>query len=137
MRAIPDLPEIEVVITCKPESLAARVMKRDFEKALSNVVQNAFEAMPNGGELRIECTIVLDTAHPTLVVTVKDTGTGIASRDRSRIFELFFGTKGRMGYGLFDTRTILQTMGGDIVLSPDVTRGSAFTMYVPCELKGA
>jgi signal transduction histidine kinase len=67
-----------------------------------NLVGNAIQAMPNGGDLKVQVRIATDwiTQKRGVVVSIVDTGTGIKAQDASRIFQPFFSTKSTKGTGL-------------------------------------
>ena len=68
-------------------------------------------------------------------VSITDRGTGISEEDARRIFEPFYTTKdvGKgTGLGLFVSRSILNTYGGEIEFESEVGRGSTFTVRLPC-----
>jgi signal transduction histidine kinase len=69
---------------------------RQLEQVFLNLILNARDAMPGGGELFIETRADTDTVY----ATVRDTGTGIRREDLGRIFEPYFTTKADRGTGL-------------------------------------
>jgi len=94
----------EIVELASPQAAAAGIRvavnegyRRDqhprdvdlMKQAILNVVVNAIEAMPNGGELRIECSMHTDEAE----IRISDTGTGIPPELREKIFRLYYTTK--------------------------------------------
>ncbi len=93
-----------------------------------NVLRNAIEAMPEGGN--ISATMLLDDVF--IVFRISDTGTGIPDGQLSHVFDLFFTTKPKgTGLGLGLCRKILQDHGGDIVLSSAEGRGTTVTIRLP------
>ena len=112
---------------------------------LFNLVINARDAMPDGGGLSVTTgDAVLDDdyarAHPEVaagdhvVLTVRDTGTGMTEEVKARLFEPFFTTKeqGRgTGLGLATCDTIVKQCGGHIVVRSEVGGGSTFDVYLP------
>jgi two-component system, NtrC family, sensor kinase len=93
------------------------------------VIANAIQAMPDGGELRIEFHQVGDR----LVITFKDSGAGIDPDVARRVFEPFFTTKREgIGLGLFFSRAIVERHGGTIKIGPNPAgRGATVTFILP------
>jgi signal transduction histidine kinase len=110
-------------VSCVPEEL---------NQVLSNLVQNALEAVSNDGTGRVWVKGRNDRAE--LVLSVRDNGTGIAEAERARIFDAFYTTKqvGRgMGLGLTITRRVIVAMGGTLTLKSQLGHGSEFIVRVP------
>lgn len=102
-----------------------------LQQIFLNLVNNAFQAMNNGGHLTI-------SAHRTdeekLKFTVGDDGCGIPESDRKRIFEPFFSTKkscGGTGLGLSITYGLVQELGGSMSVESEVGKGTEFTITLP------
>jgi signal transduction histidine kinase len=95
---------------------------------LGNLIRNACDAMPNGGELRLEAReLVAD-----IELAVADEGTGIAPDVLSRIMEPLYSTKARgLGLGLAITRSILEKHGGGLSVSSTVGKGTTFLVRLP------
>jgi signal transduction histidine kinase len=102
-----------------------------FKQALFNLIRNAQHAMPDGGEL------ILTTRREGswAVLDVVDTGCGIPSELRERIFEPFFSTRpAGTGLGLPTVRKIVEAHGGSIGLESEIGKGSKFTIRLPVSL---
>jgi two-component system, NtrC family, sensor histidine kinase HydH len=99
-----------------------------FKQALLNLLLNAEQAMPTGGELTIQAT--REAGPPPYVgLTLIDTGHGIPPNSLERIFEPFFSTKqGGTGLGLPTTKRIVEAHGGTIAVQSEVGRGTQFTL---------
>jgi PAS domain S-box-containing protein len=116
-----------------------------MHQVLMNLCVNARDAMPQGGSLKLSAeNILLDEAPtqgqaeakpgPYVIVTVTDTGTGIAPEIIHRIFDPFFTTKGigkGTGLGLSTVIGIVKSHGGFITVDSEPGRGSAFKVYLP------
>jgi two-component system, NtrC family, sensor histidine kinase HydH len=107
-----------------------RVMldREAFRRALLNLIINAKQAMPDGGQLVIRT--VSEGDHVAIVLI--DTGTGMDDRTASKMFEAFFSTKpGGSGLGLPTTQKIIAGHGGRISVQSEVGRGTQFTIELP------
>jgi signal transduction histidine kinase len=96
-----------------------------------NLIKNAIEAMPNGGELRISTSLTDDN---TAIIEFRDTGTGFAPEHAEAIFEPFFTTKNKskgVGLGLAICRDIIKRHHGRITAENALNGGSIFTVYLP------
>ncbi len=104
-------------------------------QVLLNLILNAREAMPQGGELRISAErSTWNTGESTLQISVSDTGRGIASDELGRIFEPFVSAGARAestGLGLAICRRLLEDAGGTISVESRVGEGSVFTIELP------
>lgn len=98
-----------------------------------NLLNNAIEAMPEGGYLTIHSRLVEGEGGKWIEVDVSDTGQGMSSETLSRLFTLFFTTKKEkgLGLGLWWCKTYLQTIGGDLVVRSKAGQGSMFTVRLP------
>lgn len=128
-----------------PETpLHVRVDADQFEQTLLNLVINARDAMPDGGELRIEMDRVdcgdLDEAHrvertgPYAVVRVSDTGMGMDDETLAHCFDPLFTTKGPFagtGLGLAAARRLMEASGGSIIARSRLGAGSTFELVLP------
>jgi len=99
-------------------------------EVMTNLVLNAMDAMPDGGTL----SIATKDAADAVVVVVTDTGIGMPEHVRRRVFEPFFSTKGESGsgLGLSMAYSIIRRHGGDIRVESEPSRGTTFTLVMPC-----
>jgi len=99
-----------------------------FHAALLNLVLNAEQAMPDGGQLVVRTYATGDGVGLDLI----DTGCGMDEKTRSQIFDAFFSTKrGGSGLGLPTARKIVEAHGGQITLQSEPGHGSQFTVRLP------
>ena len=121
-----------------------RVDLAQIQQVIVNLAVNARDAMPRGGELRIETTNVAigATAQPAVSLpagtyvslSVSDTGEGIPDDVLGHIFEPFYTTKAMgqgTGLGLATVHGIIKQSGGDILVRTAPGRGTTFTIYLP------
>ena len=121
-----------LLVRCEvdPEAARARVDPMLVRHALSNLVSNAVDAMPDGGRLLVRAA----RSDGTIVLSVSDTGAGIGSEERRHIFEPFYTTKPRgkgTGLGLAITREIATALRGRVEVESATGRGSTFTLSFP------
>jgi signal transduction histidine kinase len=122
-------PQIEITIDCADSLPRVLVDSRQMRIALSNLIRNARDAMPDGGRLTIGA--VLSDGH--LDVSVKDTGAGIPAENLRSVMEPFFSTKPRgIGLGLALARAILEKNRGSLRVESELGRGSTFVMRLIC-----
>jgi PAS domain S-box-containing protein len=95
--------------------------------ALTNVVQNAFDAMPEGGTLSVNGRV----EGEMIVVEIEDTGTGISDQVRGRLFEPLVSTKPLgLGLGLTTARALVENQGGSLTLD-ETSAKTRFVFRVP------
>jgi signal transduction histidine kinase len=99
-----------------------------LRRAVLNVVQNAIEAMPNGGTLRLACVRTATAVQ----LHIRDSGVGIPAALVSRIFEPLYTTKpGGTGLGLYIVREILVAHGGGVTVDSVEGQGTTFVLTFP------
>ncbi len=103
----------------------------DFQQigqVLTNLVTNAYQAMPNGGQL----TIKAEVAQAQVYVSIADTGSGMSSETIHKIFEPLFTTKIKgIGLGLVVSKNLVEVNGGKIEVESKTGQGSIFTLTLP------
>ena len=116
-----------------------------IEQALMNLILNARDAMPNGGSLVIEtANVELNAADvaayseaeagPYVVLSVRDSGTGIDAETLGRVFDPFFSTKPLdqgTGLGLSIVYGIVKQAGGHIAVESELGQGTTFRLHFP------
>ncbi|MDG3039984.1 hybrid sensor histidine kinase/response regulator [Roseicyclus marinus] len=137
--------KITLTLVHDPGLLPIRADRRQLDQVIMNLVVNARDAMPEGGEIRVE-TRVVRLADPLyrdraevpagryVTIRVQDQGHGIPQDKLSRIFEPFFTTKRvgeGTGLGLSMAYGVVKQTGGYIFVDSMVGVGSTFTIYCP------
>lgn len=122
--------EVRVVRQLVPE-VRTRGLPGEIREALLNLVQNAMDAMPNGGTLTVRTAVEGRDA----CVFVRDTGVGMTAEVRERAFEPFFTTKGRKGsgLGLAEVYGIMRRNRGTVHISSEPGRGTEVALRLPVE----
>jgi signal transduction histidine kinase len=117
---------VKTVLATEPELVFFD--RGQIRQALSNLIKNACDAMPDGGTLTVETKI-----NDGLVeIAVIDTGCGIPDESREKVFKSFYSTKSTgTGLGLPLVRQICIAHGGDARLESTSTKGSTFVLSIP------
>jgi PAS domain S-box-containing protein len=128
---------IRFVETYPPQLPKIKVDKNQMYQVFLNLFLNAIQAMPNGGELKIEVSpvisISLDGPKKNFIkIVVSDTGTGIPTHIIQKIFDPFFTTKPRgIGLGLSITYQIIKKHGGTIKVESQLEKGTSIVINLP------
>jgi len=112
----------------------ALVDANQMKQVLLNLVHNALQAMPDGGEMKIITESASRNNREWVVISVIDTGVGIPPVGQARIFEPFYttkGNKGGTGLGLSVTYGIVTDHGGQIDVESKLGMGAKFTVWLP------
>ena len=115
----------------------AMVNANQIQQVVMNLLVNARQAMPNGGQVLIR--LAHDAAGDTVDLTIRDTGSGIAPEKLPRIFDRYFSTKsgpdasgkGGTGLGLSFCRDVIEAHHGRIRVESSVGKGTAITLKLP------
>jgi len=119
---------IRVAVSSDTDAANIRVDRDLMKQAILNVVVNAIQAMPQGGELRIECAVRDEEAE----IRISDTGVGIPPGLRDKIFRLYHTTKPEgSGIGLAMTFRIVQLHDGSIDFISEPGKGTTFVLRLP------
>jgi signal transduction histidine kinase/HAMP domain-containing protein len=117
-----DFDGIPILITMDPN---------EIKQVFINIVNNALQAMPQGGELKIRANV---DRQGEAVIEFSDTGVGIPEEDRKKIFEPFFSTKGEgrgTGLGLSISERIIHNHSGRIEVESAAGQGTTFRVVLP------
>jgi signal transduction histidine kinase len=126
---------VDVVRYLDPELPRVMLDREAFRQALLNLIINAKQAMPDGGQLVVRTA----AEHGTVATYLIDTGCGMDDRTAARMFEAFFSTKpGGSGLGLPTTQKIVEAHGGTISVQSELGRGTQIkiSLPVPARLAG-
>lgn len=137
--------KINLVLEFEERPLTVFADRTDIEKLITNLVLNAQDAMPEGGDIRIEAKLKnipdkfvsltgkKEFAKNYICLSVEDTGTGMDEETKEKIFEPFFTTKGEKGSGLGLTTVyhIVQMLNGLIFVESEPGKGTKFEIYIP------
>ena len=121
------------------EPVALRADPQQIKQVIWNLLINAAQAMPEGGDLTVELRRrlpILDRADqpPQCEISISDTGDGIGESDVGKIFDPFFTTKENgTGLGLSIVHRIVENYGGKVWVRSQLGRGTTFTIYLPVQ----
>jgi hypothetical protein len=127
-RPLAEMAKIAVTVEQQTEGASIAVDLDLLKQAMLNVVMNAIEAMPDGGQLRFESSVRGNDAE----IRVSDTGCGIPPELKSKVFGLYFTTKQKgSGIGLAMTFRIVQLHDGTIDFTSEPGKGATFIIRIP------
>jgi hypothetical protein len=128
--------EIELVLALGADESSVMADPGQLEQVIMNLAVNAHDAMPHGGKLVIETSMIEAGEQPErwVALTVTDTGIGMTPEVKAHLFEPFFTTKGPgkgTGLGLSTVWGIVQQSGGTIRVEGEPGRGTSFKILLP------
>ncbi|MDO4587419.1 MAG: ATP-binding protein [Planctomycetia bacterium] len=119
---------VEIIEFFSADLPTIRIDKRYFHRAIVNLILNAIQAMPEGGELMIRTRL----CGNEVAIDFVDTGCGMDTETLQKIFEPFYSTKRRgSGLGLPTVRKIIEGHGGRIAIQSELGQGTQFTLTFP------
>jgi PAS domain S-box-containing protein len=109
-----------------------RIDRRRLSKVFVNLIENAIQHSPAGGEVRVETGMVLEGNHRWIQCSIRDEGPGILDVDLPRIFEPFFSKRrGGTGLGLAIAQRIMEEHGGKLIAGNNPNGGACMTARFP------
>ncbi|MCZ2808243.1 MAG: ATP-binding protein [Candidatus Bathyarchaeota archaeon] len=120
--------QVSLVIADDVDPLKLMIDALMMKRVFINLITNALQAMPKGGQL----TISVITKEETAVISIQDTGVGISEEQMSKLFQPLFTTKAKgQGLGLTVCKRLVEANDGLITFSSKLGVGSTFTVTLP------
>ena len=130
-RILPD--EIDVELRLQ-QGVKLQADDTKLTRVIDNLINNAVEAMPDGGELLMRVSRDRQSAR----IEVIDTGCGMSAEQLNKLFQAYYSTKmGGSGLGLSTTRRIITEHGGSITVESEQGRGTRFIVDLPLAQAGS
>lgn len=140
-RILPENLDLKLDVSSDAQAFVDPLM---FERAFYNLLLNARDAMPAGGQVLVECrpwkgglvsAVHSDPSQPYVQLKVGDTGVGMDQQTLACIFDPFFTTKGQQGtgLGLATVHAWVKAAGGDITVQSAPGKGTTFTLLLPAK----
>ena len=127
---IPENIKVSLVIDADLNFPKLRVDSLMIKRVFINLITNALQSMPNGGEL----TVTASQTEETALISFRDTGVGIAEEHKSKIFQPLFTTKAKgQGLGLAVCKRLIEANKGTILFESEVGEGTTFTVTLPLQ----
>lgn len=121
-----------------PDLWPVQADKGQLSQVISNLIINAQQAMPNGGQITVTADNVKNLDERYIRIMIQDEGIGIAPQHRDKIFDPYFSTKEKgNGLGLAMTHSIINKHEGRITVDSQPGQGAVFTIYLPAVEKMA
>jgi signal transduction histidine kinase len=124
--------EVHLALAALPRLLGQAA---ELREVLTNLLLNAIEAMPKGGEITLRTWAEADAVG----VAVSDTGVGMTAEVQRRVFDPFFTTKGARGtgLGLSVSQAIIKAHDGTLTVDSGPDCGTTFVITLPCSSEAA
>ena len=124
---------VEVVLRLKRDLPEVYVDAGQMKQVFFNIIKNAFQAMSGGGGGSVPTlTVEFDADDRNVIISIRDTGTGIPEEEFKRMFEPYRTTKaGGHGLGLMIVQRIVQDHGGQIEVASKQGEGTVFRIVLP------
>lgn len=122
--------KVEIKTVMPEQDVFVQVDKEYIQQVFINLIENAIQAMEDGGTLTIR--LLKDEQSGLALIEFEDTGVGIPEKDLSEIFKLFYTTKKEgTGLGLTLCKNVIKNHGGNIRVESKVGVGTKFTVELP------
>ncbi len=124
-----EVPE-NINVSCKVDKKVKKIISDPevLKRILNNIVNNAFQAMPDGGKI----TVHAYQQSGDTIITVQDTGGGIPEDIKPKLFTPLFTTKSKgQGFGLAVVKRMTEALGGAVSFESGVGEGTKFTVRLP------
>lgn len=133
-RAAAEAQGVRFSIDCPPD-LQLTLERARMERVFQNLIGNALEAMPQGGEIRFRAR----RHNNGVLIEFEDTGPGVSAEIRGKLFQPFvtFGKKNGLGLGLALSRQTILDHGGDMWVDSTPAPGARFCIRLPFDRKSA
>lgn len=126
--AVSNVPKNITVEKIFAKKAIALIDNKQLQRVFLNLIENAVEAMPNGGKL----TVTTSETDDHIEIAFTDTGKGVPEENTGKIFQPFFTTKARgIGIGLTLCKRIVEQLGGTISFESKLGQGTTFTIKLP------
>ncbi len=132
--------KIEVIREYDPDIAQIKMDTEKIKQVILNILSNAIEFTPQGGEIRVSTKNRIENENPkTVHIEIKDNGPGIPESMINKIFDPYFTTKHKnnmhsgTGLGLFIAHQHIQDHGGSIEVKSEVNEGTTFILTLPYE----
>ena len=120
--------KVQIRVVARPTLPPLKADREYLRQTLLNLILNGLQAMPEGGTLTLEA----NTSNGNILISVTDTGIGIAPENLARIFDPYFTTKARgSGLGLAISRRTIEAHGGTITAANESGGGCRFLISLP------
>ena len=125
-----EIAKVKLICNYSRDMLYISIDRDKIRQAISNIIINSIQAMPDGGELRI--TTSRSTLQKAAIIEISDTGMGVSQENLNRLFEPYFTTKSDgTGLGLTITYRMIEAHNGEIKVESKKGQGTSFSIILP------
>ncbi|MBX2928583.1 MAG: response regulator [Saprospiraceae bacterium] len=136
--SLAEAKSIALTFDTAEEDLLMNFDESCIQQMVSNLISNAIKFTPERGAVCLSAKKTLKSGKPYLLIAVSDTGVGIASAEKERIFDRFYQSDGparnrpnSSGIGLALTKELVRLAGGSIEVTSEESLGATFSIYLP------